>query len=60
MHYLLSKTRVSARPSVLWCYKKELHLSSHRAKRARQLKKMAARGLLDPDAEDPFSLFVAR
>ena len=60
LHYLLSKTRVAARPSVLWCYKKELHLSSHRAKRARQLKKMAARGLLDPDAEDPFSLFVAR
>jgi N-acetyltransferase 10 len=24
LHYLLSKARVSARPSVLWCYKKEL------------------------------------
>jgi len=44
---------------VLWCYKKELSLSSHRKKRARQLQKQAARGLLDPDAEDPFSLFVA-
>jgi len=44
---------------VLWCYKKELSLSSHRKKRARQLQKQAARGLLDPEAEDPFSLFVA-
>jgi N-acetyltransferase 10 len=24
LHYLLSQARVSARPSVLWCYKKEL------------------------------------
>ena len=44
---------------MLWCYKKELSLSSHRKKRARQLQKQAARGLLDPEAEDPFSLFVA-
>ena len=27
LHYMLSKTVVKARPSVLWCYKKELHLS---------------------------------
>jgi tRNA(Met) C34 N-acetyltransferase TmcA len=32
---------------------------SHRKKRMRQIKKMAQRGLLDPDKEDPFSLFVA-
>ena len=44
---------------MLWCYKKELYLSSHKKKRMRQLKKLAARGLLDADAEDPFSLFVA-
>jgi hypothetical protein len=24
LHFLLSQARVSARPSVLWCYKKEL------------------------------------
>ena len=24
LHYLLSKARVSARPNVLWCYKKDL------------------------------------
>ena len=27
LHYMLSKTMVKARPSVLWCYKKELYLS---------------------------------
>jgi N-acetyltransferase 10 len=27
LHYMLSKASVKARPSVLWCYKKELHLS---------------------------------
>jgi len=59
LHYLLSKTVVKARPSVLWCYKDDLYLSSHRKKRMRQIKKMAQRGLLDADQEDPFSLFVA-
>lgn len=59
LHYMLSKTVVKARPSVLWCYKKDLYLSSHRKKRMRQIQKMAQRGLLDPEKEDPFSLFVA-
>jgi N-acetyltransferase 10 len=27
LHYLLSKARVAAQPSVLWCYKKELNFS---------------------------------
>src|SRR5258708_23882948 len=27
LHFLLSQARVSARPSVLWCYKKELGFS---------------------------------
>ena len=46
LHYMLSKTVVRARPSVLWCYKTDLALSSHKRKRARQLQKQAARGLL--------------
>ena len=81
---MLSKATVKARPSVLWCYKKDLFLSSHRKKRANQarrappaavclappllrsrshaaaqVKKLVSRGLLDPEKEDPFSLFVA-
>ena len=27
LHYMLSKATVKARPSVLWCYKKDLYLS---------------------------------
>eukprot|EP00958_Prasinococcus_capsulatus_P017296 scaffold1945_cov395-Prasinococcus_capsulatus_cf.AAC.1 len=59
LHYMLSKAVVKARPSVLWCYKKELQLSSHRKKRMKQIKKLVERGLLDPEKEDPFSLFMA-
>lgn len=60
LHFLLSKARHTARPSVLWCYKKELGFSSHRKKRMKQIKKEVQRGLRDPDAaEDPFELFVS-
>jgi N-acetyltransferase 10 len=29
LHYLLSQARVSARPSVLWCYKKDLGFTTY-------------------------------
>ena len=28
LHYILSKTQVKAKPSVLWCYKKDLGFST--------------------------------
>ena len=59
LHFLLSKARVSARPSVLWCYKKDLGFTSHRKKRMNQIKKQIARGIRDPEQEDPFELFVS-
>ncbi|KJE95863.1 N-acetyltransferase 10 [Capsaspora owczarzaki ATCC 30864] len=59
LHYMLSKTVVKTRPSVLWCYKKELGFSSHKQKRMRQIKKKIQRGLLDPDKDDPFELFIS-
>ncbi len=59
LHYMLSKATVKTRPSVLWCYKKELGFSSHRKKRMRQVKKKMQRGLYDPDKDDPFELFVS-
>ena len=31
LHYMLSKTTVKARPSVLWCYKNDLYLSRYTA-----------------------------
>ena len=59
IHKILSKMRVKARPSVLWCYKKELGFSTHRKKRIKEIKKNQARGLHDPDRDDPFDLFIS-
>ncbi|CAL1409069.1 unnamed protein product [Linum trigynum] len=58
LHYMLSKAVVKSRPTVLWCYKDKLELSSHKKKRAKQIKKYMQRGLLDPEKVDPFQLFV--
>ncbi|KAF4009377.1 hypothetical protein G4228_000315 [Cervus hanglu yarkandensis] len=59
LHHMLSKATVRARPSVLWCYKKELGFSSHRKKRMRQLQKKIKNGTLNIKQDDPFELFVA-
>ncbi len=59
LHHMLSKAEVRARPSVLWCFKKELGFSSHRKKRMKQLQKKIKHGSLDADEDDPFELFVA-
>ncbi|KAG7027109.1 RNA cytidine acetyltransferase 2 [Cucurbita argyrosperma subsp. argyrosperma] len=58
LHYMLSKATIKSRPNVLWCYRDKLELSSHRKKRAKQVKKLMQRGLLDPEKVDPFSLFL--
>ncbi|CAN0119983.1 unnamed protein product, partial [Ascophyllum nodosum] len=60
LHYILSKARVASRPSVLWCYKKELGFSTHRKKRMRQLKRQKKAGLASAGGavEDPFELFI--
>ncbi|KAK6190666.1 hypothetical protein SNE40_002478 [Patella caerulea] len=59
LHHMLSKAAVKARPSVLWCYKKELGFSSNRKKRMRHLQKKIKSGKLDVKEDDPFELFVA-
>ncbi|KAL3613465.1 hypothetical protein CASFOL_042728 [Castilleja foliolosa] len=58
LHNMLSKSVVKSRPTVLWCYKDNLELSSHKKKRAKQVKKLKQGGQLDPEKVDPFSLFV--
>ena len=58
LHKILSKQRVRARPSVLWCYKKELGFSTHRKKRINEIKRDKSRGLYDPERDDPFELFI--
>jgi N-acetyltransferase 10 len=59
IHRILSKCRIKSRPSVLWCYKKELGFSTHRKKRIKEIKKLQSRGLYDADRDDPFDLFIS-
>lgn len=59
LHKILSKARVKSRPSVLWCYKKELGFSTNKQKRLKEIKRNQARGLHDPDRDDPFDLFIS-
>eukprot|EP00434_Breviolum_minutum_P017565 symbB.v1.2.015501.t1/scaffold1160.1/size134679/10 len=49
----------NSKPSVLWCYKKELGFSTHKKKRMKQVKKLQKSGQLDPNVDDPFDLFIS-
>ncbi|XP_030056626.1 RNA cytidine acetyltransferase [Microcaecilia unicolor] len=59
LHHMLSKATVKARPSVLWCYKKELGFSSHHKKKMRKLQKRIKSGTFNIKEDDPFELFIA-
>ncbi|WFC97046.1 N-acetyltransferase 10 [Malassezia brasiliensis] len=59
LHFLLAQSRVEARPSVLWCYKKDLGFTTHRKKREAKIKRDIKRGVRDQDTQDPFELFVS-
>lgn len=37
LHYILSKASVRTRPSVLWCYQKDLGFTSNRRKRMKKI-----------------------
>lgn len=58
LHFLLTQSRVEARPNVLWCYKKDLGFTTHRRKREAKIKRDIKRGIRDQDTQDPFELFV--
>ncbi|KAF5348578.1 hypothetical protein D9756_009670 [Leucocoprinus leucothites] len=58
LHYLLSQARISARPSVLWCYKKDLGFTTHRKKREAKIKRDVKRGIREPNEQNPFEIFV--
>ncbi|RDX55888.1 DUF699-domain-containing protein [Lentinus brumalis] len=58
LHFLLSQARVSARPSVLWCYKKDLGFTTHRKKREAKIKREVKRGTREPNEQDPFEIFI--
>ena len=59
LHHILSKASLKSRPSVLWCYKKELGFSTHRKKRMKQLKKKLRASSADAHQDNPFELFIS-
>eukprot|EP00913_Durusdinium_trenchii_P016654 g15654.t1 len=58
LHFMVNKI-TNTKPSVLWCYKKELGFSTHKKKRMKQVKRMQKSGQLDPNVDDPFELFIS-
>ncbi|KAJ2035900.1 N-acetyltransferase 10 [Coemansia sp. S3946] len=58
LHWMLSQARVTGRPSVLWCYKKELGFTSHRKKREAKIKRDVKKGVREANQEDPFEMFI--
>ncbi|KAF5290206.1 hypothetical protein FQR65_LT11640 [Abscondita terminalis] len=59
LHHMLTKAEVKVRPSVLWCYKKELGFSSHRKKRMKHLQHKIQAGKLNINEDEPFDLFLS-
>ncbi|CAF3393603.1 unnamed protein product [Rotaria sp. Silwood1] len=61
LHHMLSKAQVKARPTVLWCYKKELDFSTHRKKRMKQMRKrqQATGSTGAGDDDNPFEVFLS-
>ncbi|KAG8892792.1 N-acetyltransferase 10, partial [Tulasnella sp. 403] len=58
LHFLLSQARVAARPTVLWCYKKELGFVSDRRKREKIINRHAQWGKREAGEKTPFELFL--
>jgi len=57
-HHMLSKATTGRKPSVLWCYKKELGFSTNQKKRMKMLeKKKQFGGKINED--NPFESFIA-
>jgi N-acetyltransferase 10 len=59
LHYMLTKARVKAQPNVLWCYKKDLEISSNKKKRLKQIKKLESKGNLDKEEINQIELFMS-
>jgi N-acetyltransferase 10 len=64
LHYLLTLARQeagrakTARPDVLWCYKKDLGFTSNRKQREGKRKRDIKRGIREEGELDPFETFV--
>ncbi|KAI1169726.1 N-acetyltransferase-like protein [Nemania sp. FL0916] len=60
LYYVLQSLNIRSNKRVLWAYsKKLLGFTSHRAKREKKIQKEIKRGIREPNATDPFELFVS-
>ncbi len=60
LYTIMSTMDLKMNKSLLWAYKKKLlGFTSHRKKRENKIKKEIKRGQRDPNAQDPFELFVS-
>ncbi|KAJ4768261.1 RNA cytidine acetyltransferase [Rhynchospora pubera] len=59
LNMMLRHASLKSRRSILWCYRDKLEISSHKQKQKKQVKKMMARGLLDQELADHYTLFLA-
>ncbi|KJH47427.1 putative ATPase DUF699 [Dictyocaulus viviparus] len=57
LHHILSKAAIAARPTVLWCYKKDLGYSSNKKKRIRQIHLKSSVSTISEG--DPFEVFIS-
>lgn len=58
LYHVMTKTQIKARPSVLWCYKKDLGFSTHRKKRMKEIQKLKKAGL-EVNEDNPLDQFIA-
>lgn len=60
LYHLWSNVRNQAneKPSLLWCFKKELGFSSHQKKRKQEINKMVKQGLYEKQDQNPFENFL--
>ena len=59
LHMMLARSRVKAQPTVLWCYKNDLEMSSNKKKRMKQIRKMEQKGTLAKEEIDQIELFMS-
>ncbi|KAF7633817.1 RNA cytidine acetyltransferase [Meloidogyne graminicola] len=58
LYQIMVKSNTAQRPTVLWCYKTDLDLDSHRKKRINKSKKRKQAGLIQPKSSNPFEQFI--
>lgn len=57
--HMLRKTSTKSENRILWCYNRNLNISSNAKRRNRDIQELLKRGLFDPERDEQFNLFVS-